>query len=136
MIFIAIRALCRIISPEWLVKVNKKTRLCFLICVNNYIVHSIHDHLFFLIPNLAIYKSMASTLDLKIEFGGGLDLLFGKKQSHRITIPALVPSSNATADMETKKAANITFLIRWLKENLLKERPELFEENGTVCVSL
>jgi len=27
---------------------------------------------------------------------------------------------------------NITFLVHWLRDNLLKERPELFIEGGTV----
>ncbi|KAI0717886.1 ubiquitin-like modifier 1 [Cerioporus squamosus] len=78
-----------------------------------------------------------STIALKIEFGGGLELLFSNQRSHRITIPANVPMSSATgqtpegADVPTKPA-DIAYLLFWLRDNLLKERAELFVENGTV----
>lgn len=65
---------------------------------------------------------MTMSISLKIEFGGGLELLFSNKRSHQITIPA----------NPGDKPANITFLIFWLKDNLLKEREELFIESGTV----
>ncbi|KAI0267416.1 ubiquitin-like modifier 1 [Gloeopeniophorella convolvens] len=68
-----------------------------------------------------------AALNLKIEFGGGLELLFANQRSHRITIPRLVVQDGAT-----QRSADINFLIHWLKDNLLKERPELFIENGTV----
>lgn len=81
---------------------------------------------------LSIYMS---ELALKIEFGGGLELLFDKKRSHRITIPASVPASSSLAALESlKKAADINYLIHWLKDHLLKERAELFVEGGTVYV--
>ena len=75
-------------------------------------------------------------ISLKIEFGGGLELLFSNQRSHRITIPANIPASPAAAEEQTletrTKPADLTFLIFWLKDNLLKEREELFVENGTV----
>ncbi|OSC99729.1 ubiquitin-related modifier 1 [Trametes coccinea BRFM310] len=73
-----------------------------------------------------------STLAVKVEFGGGLELLFSNERSHRVTIPALVPASPSTDDDAPKKPADLTYLIHWLKDNLLKERAELFVENGTV----
>ncbi|KAI0767459.1 ubiquitin-like modifier 1 [Fomes fomentarius] len=83
-----------------------------------------------------------STISLKIEFGGGLELLFSNQRSHRITIPALVPtappSTGKTGAGEGDEAnvprstANLTYLIFWLRDNLLNERAELFVENGTV----
>ncbi|KAI0325494.1 ubiquitin-related modifier 1 [Cubamyces sp. BRFM 1775] len=89
---------------------------------------------------------MSGTISLKIEFGGGLELLFSNQRSHRVTIPALVPaasssstSSSSTAQTaqdeagaEKKKPADLAYLIFWLRDNLLKEREELFIENGTV----
>ncbi|VDB83158.1 unnamed protein product [Peniophora sp. CBMAI 1063] len=76
---------------------------------------------------------MSSTLNIKIEFGGGLELLFTNERTHKIALPAHIPASSPAATADAPDApANITFLIYWLKENLLKERAELFEENGTV----
>ncbi|KAI0372454.1 ubiquitin-like modifier 1 [Pilatotrama ljubarskyi] len=78
-----------------------------------------------------------STISLKIEFGGGLELLFSNQRSHRVTIPALVPASGSSGDSSSgeeaaKKPADLSYLISWLKDHLLKERAELFVENGTV----
>jgi ubiquitin related modifier 1 len=79
---------------------------------------------------------MSSTLplNLKIEFGGGLELLFGNVRSHKITIPALAPAIASSSKPE--RPADVTFLIQWLKDYLLKERGELFvDSNGEgVCV--
>ncbi|KAF7292851.1 Ubiquitin-related modifier 1 [Mycena indigotica] len=73
--------------------------------------------------------SQDTTISLKVEFGGGLELLFSNKRSHQLTVPATVPKS--TEDNATKQA-DITFLIRYLRDNLLQERQELFMENETV----
>ena len=80
-----------------------------------------------------------SSLALKIEFGGGLELLFDNKRSHRISIPAHVNSSSSAEhggpkeeSGESSGPANVQYLIHWLKENLLRERAELFVEEGTV----
>ena len=85
-----------------------------------------------------------STISLKIEFGGGLELLFSNQRSHRIDLPALVPapasassvspSRSADGSEPPKKPADVTSLLFWLRDNLLKEREELFIENGTVSV--
>ncbi|KAF8803366.1 ubiquitin related modifier 1 [Phlegmacium glaucopus] len=76
------------------------------------------------------------TLSLKIEFGGGLELLFSNKRSHRITLPATVPANNSTNTTspvtEATKPVDITYLIYYLKDHMLKERVELFMEKGTV----
>ena len=82
-----------------------------------------------------------STISLKIEFGGGLELLFSNQRSHRIDLPAIVPAASSAAlstddpQLEPpKKPADVTYLLFWLRDNLLKEREELFIENGTVLV--
>ncbi|KAI0752688.1 ubiquitin-like modifier 1, partial [Daedaleopsis nitida] len=74
-----------------------------------------------------------STISLKIEFGGGLELLFSNQRSHRVSIPAHVPSPAAGEAADgPMKPADLAYLIFWLRDNLLKERAELFVENGTV----
>ena len=78
-----------------------------------------------------------STISLKIEFGGGLELLFSNKRSHRLTLPATVPKNNSTyitnlITVEPTKPIDITYLIYYLKDHMLKERVELFMEKGTV----
>jgi ubiquitin related modifier 1 len=85
-----------------------------------------------------------SELALKIEFGGGLELLFSNKRSHRVSLPVAIPVSssparadaaNASSDAKSTKPTDIKFLITWLRDNLLRERAELFVEEGTVYVS-
>jgi ubiquitin related modifier 1 len=76
-------------------------------------------------------------LSLKIEFGGGLELLFSNKRSHAISIPSKVHKNDSTSlllpeDGVETKPADITYLIHHLRDHLLKERPELFIENKTV----
>lgn len=78
-----------------------------------------------------------STLTLKIEFSGGLELLFSNKRSHRVEIPSIVPSDNSTTDIlepekTNTKSADVTYLMYYLRDHLLKERVELFMEAGTV----
>ncbi|EIM87548.1 ubiquitin-like modifier 1 [Stereum hirsutum FP-91666 SS1] len=79
-----------------------------------------------------------STINVKIEFGGGLELLFSNQRSHRVSIPSHVPAPTAASDSTdaettpSTRPSDITYLISWLKDNLLQERAELFIENGTV----
>lgn len=73
--------------------------------------------------------SGSSTVSLKVEFSGGLELLFSNQRTHQISLPSLVPVSPGK---EETKPVDIAYLIFWLKDNLLKEREELFAENGTV----
>ena len=76
-----------------------------------------------------------SEIVVKIEFGGGLELLFSKKRSHRLTFPAAIPNNNSTDltnIVEPTRPIDITYLIYYLKDHLLKERVELFMEKGTV----
>ncbi|KAJ7248596.1 ubiquitin-like modifier 1 [Mycena haematopus] len=75
--------------------------------------------------------SRAASVSLKVEFSGGLELLFSNERSHKLSVPALVPATYGDASGATKPP-DITFLIHYLRDNLLKERVELFMENGTV----
>eukprot|EP01115_Flamella_aegyptia_P001133 TRINITY_DN11783_c0_g1_i1.p2 TRINITY_DN11783_c0_g1~~TRINITY_DN11783_c0_g1_i1.p2 ORF type:complete len:67 (-),score=20.57 TRINITY_DN11783_c0_g1_i1:88-288(-) len=57
-------------------------------------------------------------MKLQIEFGGGLELLFDKKKQYDVEI----------AD---KDKILLKDLLQWMKNNLLKERPELFLQDFT-----
>ncbi|KAG7442844.1 ubiquitin-related modifier 1 [Guyanagaster necrorhizus] len=65
-------------------------------------------------------------LAIRVEFGGGLELLFSNQRSHKLKIPANI-SKNSVG-----KPADIDYLIHHLRDNLLKERKELFMEKDTV----
>ncbi|XP_011315068.1 ubiquitin-related modifier 1 homolog [Fopius arisanus] len=65
---------------------------------------------------------MAATdveLPLIIEFRGGAELLFDNKKKHEVNLPG-------DQDWTLQK------LLHWIKENLLKEREELFLQEDTV----
>ncbi|KAM0788282.1 hypothetical protein ACM66B_001428 [Microbotryomycetes sp. NB124-2] len=85
------------------------------------------------------------TIDLTIEFGGGMELLFDNEHIHKVRVPRFYdPSSlnSATAKSNPKhapqpvngKQTDIRFLIWWLREYLLsdKDRPELFSQGETI----
>ncbi|KAK7220404.1 hypothetical protein V2G26_008407 [Clonostachys chloroleuca] len=57
-------------------------------------------------------------IPLKIEFSGGLEILFADERHHSLSLPALDKDGSPS---------NIGFLINYLCENLMKdERKELF----------
>ncbi|KAJ3504146.1 hypothetical protein NMY22_g18019 [Coprinellus aureogranulatus] len=84
-------------------------------------------------------KMPGDTVQIKVEFSGGLELLFDNKRSHKLELPASVPKDNNTAIPPNikegeGKAADVAYLIAYLRDHLLQERAELFEEGGTVYV--
>lgn len=77
-----------------------------------------------------------STINLKIEFSGGLELLFGGRRTHTLSLPAVV---SVTEEVKGKPPpaptpTDVTYLIRHLRTHLLTERPELFVDGDTVYV--
>jgi len=66
---------------------------------------------------------MTTTKSIQVEFGGGLELLFSNQKSYAVEIP-----TTTTGD----KPTDVNYLIHWLRSNLLREREELFLDNGTV----
>ncbi|XP_075179129.1 ubiquitin-related modifier 1 [Anomaloglossus baeobatrachus] len=64
--------------------------------------------------------NMAAPMSVQLEFGGGAELLFQGIKRHHVTLPT-------RAD-----PWDIRLLLVWIKENLLKERPELFIQGDTV----
>ncbi|KAL0071195.1 Ubiquitin-related modifier 1 [Marasmius tenuissimus] len=77
-----------------------------------------------------------TSISLRVEFGGGLELLFSNEKKHKITIPSRVSTNNNTTKNEVldgdTKTTDMDFLIHWLRDHVLKERAELFMENKTV----
>ncbi|PPQ74388.1 hypothetical protein CVT26_000939 [Gymnopilus dilepis] len=77
-----------------------------------------------------------SKVSLKIEFGGGLELLFDNQRSYRIDVPSEVPIDNSTDEeslsTKEKKPVDVKYLIHHMRDHMLKERVELFMEKDTV----
>lgn len=63
---------------------------------------------------------MSQGLALTLEFSGGAELLFDKIKKHSIKLP------------EKSDKWTIRSLLVWMKDNLLKERPELFLKDDSV----
>ncbi|XP_061459763.1 ubiquitin-related modifier 1 isoform X2 [Rhineura floridana] len=63
---------------------------------------------------------MAAPLSVRLEFGGGAELLFNGIRKHQVTLPS------------QQEPWDIRNLLVWIKENLLKERPELFVQGDSV----
>jgi len=70
-----------------------------------------------------------------------MELLFDNKRSHRVSIPAYIPDESSTSPPDPPPSSapgraktNVSYLIHWMRDNLLKERVELFMEGDTVCV--
>ncbi|KAF5838368.1 ubiquitin-related modifier 1 [Dunaliella salina] len=60
-------------------------------------------------------------MKVKLEFSGGMDLLFGNKKMHEVELA------------ETNgKRWTVGRVIMWARENLLTERPELFMKGDSV----
>jgi ubiquitin related modifier 1 len=67
------------------------------------------------------YKNTAMpNVHITVEFGGGAELLFDNKKTHSVTLP------------EKDKEWLIKDLLTWIRDNLLKERPELFLQDDSV----
>ncbi|XP_043285851.1 ubiquitin-related modifier 1 homolog [Venturia canescens] len=58
-------------------------------------------------------------LPVTVEFGGGAELLFGKKKKHQVSLPL-------------NQEWTLQNLLYWLRDNLLTERKELFLQGDTV----
>jgi len=60
------------------------------------------------------------SLSLTLEFSGGAELLVNKQKTHQVNIQT------------NDKAWKIQDLLYWIRDNLLKERPELFLKDNSV----
>ncbi|KAG8693667.1 Ubiquitin- modifier 1 [Ceratobasidium sp. 394] len=63
------------------------------------------------------------TITVKVEFGGGMELLFSNQRSHTVNLPAIAPTGDP---------ATVHDLILHLRDHLLQEREELFIEGDSV----
>ncbi|KZT64319.1 ubiquitin related modifier 1 [Daedalea quercina L-15889] len=88
---------------------------------------------------MATSSTTSKQISIKVEFGGGLELLFDNQRSHRVPVPSYVSTTGKKslkddADVAEGKGrpVDVAYLILWLRDNLLKERAELFVENETV----
>ncbi|XP_078082429.1 ubiquitin-related modifier 1 isoform X2 [Mustelus asterias] len=63
---------------------------------------------------------MAAPIGLRLEFRGGAELLFNGVKDQHVTLPG------------QPAPWDIRQLLVWIKNNLLKERPELFIQGDTV----
>ncbi|KAF6261507.1 ubiquitin-related modifier 1, partial [Scenedesmus sp. NREL 46B-D3] len=59
-------------------------------------------------------------MKLKIEFSGGLELLFGNQKEYSVDVPC------------DEQQLTVGQLIPWTRDELLKDRPELFVKGGSV----
>ena len=59
-------------------------------------------------------------LNITVEFTGGAELLFGNVKKHRLSLPV------------QDKRWTLRLLINWVRQNMLKERPELFMQGENV----
>ncbi|KAF2216594.1 hypothetical protein CERZMDRAFT_56250 [Cercospora zeae-maydis SCOH1-5] len=67
---------------------------------------------------------MAETIDLTVEFTGGLELLFSDQRQHKISLPARDARG---------QPATVASLIKWLCDNLMKDpRKDMFVLDDTV----
>jgi ubiquitin related modifier 1 len=76
-----------------------------------------------------------SAITLTIEFSGGLEKLFDSedKKEHVIELRSKVPVDNSTNEEATEmKDVDLSYLVLYLRDQKMKERKELFVENGTV----
>ncbi|KAL1916591.1 uncharacterized protein VTP21DRAFT_5782 [Calcarisporiella thermophila] len=62
------------------------------------------------------------SLKINLQFGGGMELLFDNVKSKNVEIPAQHGSRNT----------NLKDLIAWIRNNLLKEKPEFFVQGDSV----
>ncbi|PIK43540.1 putative ubiquitin-related modifier 1-like [Apostichopus japonicus] len=65
-------------------------------------------------------ESSQQHIDIHVEFSGGAELLFDKVKEHEVKLS------------HDNNPWTIRKLLVWIKENLLKERPELFVQEDTV----
>ncbi|EJU01329.1 ubiquitin-related modifier 1, partial [Dacryopinax primogenitus] len=59
---------------------------------------------------------------------GGVEVLFSNKRNQVTTLPAIAPSSGT----HPERPADLRYLIRWMSDNLLTDRKELFMDGETV----
>ncbi|XP_049273570.1 ubiquitin-related modifier 1 homolog isoform X2 [Rhipicephalus sanguineus] len=65
-------------------------------------------------------NAMTNQIHLRVEFGGGAELLFGNQKKHDVAVRS------------GHEKCTLSDLIMWLKTNLLRGKEELFVQGNTV----
>ncbi|XP_020915708.2 ubiquitin-related modifier 1 [Exaiptasia diaphana] len=73
------------------------------------------------VPCVLLDSKMADGLKVTIQFSGGAELLFDKVKKHDVTL-----------ECKDNKTWTTKQLLVWIRDNLLKERPELFMQGESV----
>ncbi|WVQ79659.1 hypothetical protein IAT38_001759 [Cryptococcus sp. DSM 104549] len=84
------------------------------------------DHPESLIKPPAAPSQTEDTLEVRFEFGGGLHLLFSSKPKITAHLPRIVPESTPPQPLHMR------YVVKWMKENLLSEREEMFGDGDGV----
>ena len=82
-------------------------------------------------------------MKLKVEFSGGMELIFGGQREIEIDVPFQDPKANAQliflvtwirthALRILTPQATVAELLTWMRDNLVRERPELFMKGDSV----
>ncbi|WVR06778.1 hypothetical protein IAU60_003813 [Kwoniella sp. DSM 27419] len=66
------------------------------------------------------------TIEIRIEFGGGLHLLFSSQPRHTARVPRFLP------DTQPPQPVTMRYLVKWMKSNILSEREEMFGDGDGV----
>lgn len=61
---------------------------------------------------------------------GGLHILFNSQPKHKVSLPKRLNQDEDKAGDE--RPVNVKYLIRWMKDNLLSERVEMFGDGDGV----
>lgn len=77
-------------------------------------------------------SSPTRTLPVTVEFSGGLDLLTGNRKKIKLQLPL---DSDYTASSPSR-AFTCSALIRYVAQEIIKERQDLFYMNQTVSVQV
>jgi len=62
---------------------------------------------------------MGDQINIQLEFSGGAELLFGNEKQKEVSLPG-------------DRSWTVKDLLVWMKDNLLRERPDLFIQGDTV----
>ncbi|RSH86851.1 Ubiquitin- modifier 1 [Apiotrichum porosum] len=76
-------------------------------------------------PASAVRTRTADELEIRLEFGGGLHLIFSQQPKHTIFLPRTTPGADA-------RPADIRYLIAYMKDNLVSEREDMFVDGEGV----
>ncbi|KAG0171467.1 hypothetical protein DFQ30_000912 [Apophysomyces sp. BC1015] len=66
-----------------------------------------------------------ATVEIRVEFSGGMELLFNNVREHTITLPA-------SSQVKPSNPAILQDLIFYIRDNMMTEKKDLFVDKDTV----